>query len=197
MPELLPLHHCHPAVPHLDELSLRRRSLLSLPLPSPAPHYSPPSHLSSLRSSPQSVNLPHTGLIPVTALSHIIHPCNMYAIAGGGVRGGAEHSWGQSRKLVKPSLPGPPPLPPISTYFLFRCLSCAEMTVNPHLSLSSYEEFYCAENILMLRGIKTTTVKYCIACKSLQSNLLLRIKSQSGQYEELKLQLISVIESIF
>lgn len=30
---LLPLHHCHPAVPHLDELSLRRRS----PSPPPSP----------------------------------------------------------------------------------------------------------------------------------------------------------------
>lgn len=79
---------------------------LSSPLPPSALHYLPPSRLSSPHSSPQSVDLPHTGLIPVTVLSHIIHHCNMYAIAGRGVQGGAENSWGQSKKLVKPRCQG-------------------------------------------------------------------------------------------
>lgn len=81
---LVPLHHCRPAVPHLDELSLNNR-------PPPYTHfrllYSPPScpalfprvlHPPRQKYFPQSMDLQHTGLIPVTAVSHIIHPSNIY-----------------------------------------------------------------------------------------------------------------------
>ena len=47
----------------------------------------------------------------------------------------------------------------------------------PHMKSSAVQKK--KKKILMLRGIKTTIVKYCITCKSLQSNLLLRIKSET------------------
>lgn len=86
--ELLPLHHCHQAVPHLDKLSLYLSSPPPVSCPPPSHHYFPLPGLSSPHSSPQSLDLLHAASIPVTALLHIIQSRNMYAVAGSSLQGG-------------------------------------------------------------------------------------------------------------
>lgn len=123
--ELLPLHHCHQAVPHLDKLSLYLSSPPPVSSPPPSHHYFPLPGLSSPHSSPQSLDLLHAASIPVTALSHIIQPRNMYAVAGSSLQGGTS----TAEVGVKSSLASlPDPQPQVSTDFLLCCLPFPHMT---------------------------------------------------------------------
>lgn len=112
-------------VPHLDKLSLYLSSPPPVSSPPPSHHYFPLPGLSSPHSSPQSLDLLHAASIPVTALSHIIQPRNMYAVAGSSLQGGTS----TAEVGVKSSLASlPDPQPQVSTDFLLCCLPFPHMT---------------------------------------------------------------------